>query len=1109
MKIKLLHLLIAILSLCCVLTATAQDRTVTGVVVDDADSSPVAYATVSAPGTSIGTTTNDKGEFKLSVPKNIETLVVSMLGYTQQSVTLGPKTAIIVSLVKESLGIDEVVVTGFQTLKKSTFTGSSVKLKAADLQMGGETDISRMLEGKAAGVQIQNVSGTFGAAPKVRVRGVTSINGENKPLWVVDGVVLEDVVNISNDQLASGDPTTLLGSSVAGINTNDIETIDILKDAAATALYGARAMNGVIVITTKRGQEGKPVVRYTGNFTVRAIPTYNQYNIMNSADQMSIYAEMERKGLLKSDIVNNSSWGVYGMMYNKMQTFDPTTNKFQLENTPQARRAYLMGHAMANTNWFDQLFRQSMMNEHTISISAGSKQAKTYASVGFMNDPGWTIADRVNRYTANLRSDFQISKKIDISLLAQGSVRSQDAPGSLTQVLDQATGSVSRDFDINPFSYALNTSRALRPYDENGEKEYYTLNYAPFNIFDEIKYNKIHLDVIDVKAQGDFTWKIVDGLRYNFTGAVRYVKSKQTHEIHEKSNMANAYRAAGNSTIRQNNPYLYKDPDDPESDPSIVLPYGGFYNTEENQLVNYDIRNSLTYSKSWQDKHDFNLLVGQQIKFTDRTYNTTTGYGFLYDMGGTVNMDYRILKQMIESNFNYYGRSLNYDRFAAFYANTDYTFDKRYSISATLRYDGSNNLGSASGSRWLPTWNVSGKWNLGRERFMQTLEWLDAFSIRASYGLTASMPPISNATAVFVNTSTTRPGSDIESSIIIDQLANRELTWEKSYQSNVGFDFSIFRGRFDFSFDYFVRNSFDLISAIKTSGIGGELHKYANVADLRASGYDITIGVRPIVTKDFRWTSNFTFGYSHNEITRSDYLNNVFGLVHGAGGNKQGYSVHSLFSIPFAGLDSNNGLPTFLVNGQQTYSANFQSTDTDYLKYEGPVDPKYTGGFNNTFSYKGLTLNVFFTFQAGNFVRLTPVFSDSYNDTQAMPREMFARWALPGDEARTNIPAIADNDTQRNLMSIYPYNSYNYSTARTAKGDFIRLKSLSMSYQLPEKWMTATNFFSSVILRFSVKNVCLLYADKKLNGQDPEFVNTGGVAQPIQRQFILSLDLAF
>ena len=191
-----------------------------------------------------GTTTDNNGNFTLKVNNN-DILIVSFMGYETKEVNIGTQKKVTILLSESSVLLDAVVVTGFQNLKKTTFTGSSVKIKADDINLPGETDISRMLEGKAAGVSIQNVSSTFGSAPKIRVRGATSINGENKPLWVVDGIVLEDVVNVSNDQLASGDPTTLLGSSVAGINTNDIETIDVLKDAAATALYGARAMNGV------------------------------------------------------------------------------------------------------------------------------------------------------------------------------------------------------------------------------------------------------------------------------------------------------------------------------------------------------------------------------------------------------------------------------------------------------------------------------------------------------------------------------------------------------------------------------------------------------------------------------------------------------------------------------------------------------------------------------------------------------------------------------------------------------------------------------------------------------------------------------------------------
>ncbi len=1066
---------------------------------------PVAYASVTVKGTAIGGITDTEGGFSLDVPHDTGSVYVSSAGYEPQDVPVDASKSITVYLQESAVQIEQVVITGFQSLKKETFTGSSTKVMAEDIIMPGEADISRMLEGRVAGVSIQNVSGTFGSAPKVRVRGATSIYGENKPLWVVDGVVLEDIVNLSNDQLSSGDPTTMLGSSVAGINANDIESMDILKDAAATALYGARAMNGVIVITTKKGKEGKIRINYSGNYTIRMKPRYSEYNIMNSFDQMSVFAEMEPdyKGYFNSDILNQSSSGIYGIMWRKI--YEPVDGEFAVVNTAEGRKEFLMKHAYNNTDWFDTLFRPSLMNEHSLSVSGGSESVQTYASIGYLNDPGWSIAETVDRMTFNFRNDVKVNRKVDFALLANGSVRQQEAPGSLGRSTDVVTGEASRNFDINPFSYALNTSRILRPYDDNGNYEYYTMNYAPFNILDELNNNKIKLSVVDVKLQGDFNWKIADGLRYSFTGAARLVKSTQEHEIYENSNMANAYRAAGNQTIRENNPYLYQDED---GEYIVVLPSGGFYNTEDNQMLNYDIRNSLTYNKVWNNKHELNGLAGMQIKSTDRKYRNTTGYGFEYDMGGVANTNYLAMKQMIERNFAYFGRSLEYERFAAFYVNADYTYDRRYTILGTFRYDGSNVTARGAKSRWLPTWTVSGKWNIGNEAFLENAVWLDALALRASYGLTASMPPISNGLAIFGTTSSIRPLDDMETGIGISSLGNSELTWEKSYQTNVALDFTAFRGRLDVTVDYFLRKSFDLIYPITTSGIGGERMKYANSADMRSSGVDIMVTGRPVFTGDWKWTSTFTFGFSNNEIKRTEPYIRVVDLVGITGGNKNGYPVNGLFSIPFAGLDPTYGYPLFYdQNGDKTPYVNMQGRTTDFLKYEGPTDPKVTGGFNNTVTWKDLSLNIFFSFAAGNAVRLDPAFSLTYSDSGAMSKDMNDRWMLPGDEKYTDIPSIASRSLAGDLSATYAYSAYNYSDVRVARGDFIRLKSVSLSYNLPKKW--CGNVFQNLALRVTGKNLWLLYSDKKLNGQDPEFMNTGGVAQPISKQVVVSLDVSF
>ena len=492
----------------------AQNTRLKGIV-RDSNGEPLVGVAVAVKGTSTGTITDINGNFYLSNEFNDATvLVVSFVGMQTQEITIGKKREFDIVLFESSQVLDDVVVTGFRSISKTNFTGSSTKLEADDLNIKGAVDLSRMLEGQAAGVSIQNVSGTFGAAPKVRVRGATSLSGENKPLWVIDGVVQEDLINISNDELTSGDPATLLGSAVAGLNANDIQSIDVLKDAAATALYGARAMNGVVVVTTKRGSEGKPVISYSGNFTVQLKPRYSDYDIMNSSDQMSIYAELERKGYLTSDIVNKANSGIYGKMYNLINAYDEKTGKFGLENTTEARNKFLQRYANANTDWFDILFQNSLQQEHSISVSGGSSRSKSYVSLSFLNDDGWSIADNVQRYTANFRNDFKLSDKLRTGFQLIGSLRTQRAPGSLSRRDDTVTGKYDRDFDINPFSYALNTSRALTCYDENGELEYFTRNFAPFNIINEVNNNYITLNVADIKAQFELNWEIFKGLNY-------------------------------------------------------------------------------------------------------------------------------------------------------------------------------------------------------------------------------------------------------------------------------------------------------------------------------------------------------------------------------------------------------------------------------------------------------------------------------------------------------------------------------------------------------------------------------------------------------------------
>lgn len=1087
------------------------DTTIRGKITDSLGQ-PLFNVSISVKGAKTGTVSDINGNFVLYNIGDRSTLVFSNIGYQPKEIRLAQgQTHVNITLDAEAGTLVDVIVTGFQRIDKSKFTGASVKLAADQIRTDGVSDISRMLEGRASGVAIQNVSGTFGAAPKVRIRGATSITGDNKPLWVVDGVVLEDIINISNDQLSSGDPNTLLGSSVAGLNPSDIESFDILKDASATALYGARAMNGVIVITTKKGKSGAPTIAYTGNFGVQLKPQYSTYNIMNSADQMSVYAELERKGsLVFSNVATRADAGLYGKMADLIKTLDPD-GQFALFNTPEARREFLAPYARKNTDWFDILFRNSLTQEHSLSLSHGTEKAQSYFSVSFYNDQGWTIADQVKRYTANVRNTYNFSDRFTAGFKLSGSMRQQQAPGTISRISNPVEGSFDRDFDINPFSYALNTSRALTAYNDQGEYEYFRRNFAPFNILNEINNNAIKLNVADISLAGDAQYKITPWLTYNFIGAIRYVKASKEHEITENSNQANAYRAAPTATIAQRNKFLYRDPDNPEGIPLVVLPYGGFYNRQEDELRNYTFRNTLSFNKTYASVHYIQGLLGQEVKYTDRRNANNTGFGYQYENGGVPFVDYRIVKQFLENSLQYYGMGNEYERFVGYFGNLRYTYDQRYTIEGTLRRDGSNRLGRSKKARWLNSWTIAGRWNVDQEAFLREVSAINYLTLRASYGLNANYGNATNSLAVFRTQLTNRPYlNDRQLAIDIENLENADLTWERKFEANIGADIGLLNNRLNISADVYSRKSLDLINLIRTSGIGGQLTKAANYADLKSQGVEFSVGGKPYMDNRFAWQTNFTFSYNTNEITNARNFPLIFDLIIPEGGAKQGYPVRGLFSIPFAGLNE-DGVPLFENEKGQTSSNVFMQSDvTDFLKYEGPVDPTIVGGFTNRFSYKNFSLGFHLSYQAGNKVRLNQVFRGSYSDLDALPKEFNNRWVLPGDEAVTNIPSIADAYTSYdvNRANAYPYNNYNFSSIRVADGSFVRLKSVTAEYALPSKVLQGSPF-KNVSLNIIAHNLWLIYSDPNLYGQDPEFFNAGGVAMPLNKQFTASLKLGF
>lgn len=1101
---KRLSVILACLFLC-VGMVLAQNK-ISGTVVSAEDGEPVIGASVMIQGTKVGTVTDIDGNFTLSANRANPMLEISYIGMVTQKVKGSSNMKI--TLQTDSKTIDEVVVTGMVKVDKRLFSGSTSKIDASSAKIDGVADISRSLEGKAAGVSVQNVSGTFGTAPKIRVRGATSIYGSSKPLWVVDGVIMEDVVDVSSDQLSSGDANTLISSAIAGLNSDDIESFEILKDGSATSVYGARAMAGVIVVTTKKGKAGQAKISYTGEYTMRLKPSYSTFNIMNSQDQMSVYQELQQKGFLNyAEISNANSSGVYGKMYELLNTYDPVTGQFALANTNEARAAYLRDAEYRNTNWFGELFSNSIQHNHSVSITAGTEKAQYYASVSAMYDPGWYNKSQVERYTANFNANYKLSKKLNAGIIGNASYRKQEAPGTISATTNPVTGEISRAFDINPYSYALNSSRALDP------NTYYTRNYSPFNIFHELENNYIDLNVVDFRMQASLSYKPVTKVELTALGAVKYTATTNEHNIKDDSNQAAAYRAMGNSTIQKNNNYLYTNPDDIYSLPVTILPNGGILDRTDNRMFGYDFRASAAYNDVYNEDHIVNLYGAMEVNSVERHATWFRGWGMQYNMGEIPSWAYAVFKKSQEQGSDYYSLENTHERSAAFVGVATYSWKRRYSLTGTYRYEGTNRMGKSRSARWLPTWNLSGAWNAHEESWFEKLKpVLSNFTAKLSYSLTADRGPssITNSRAVIKADNPWRPSaSDKESSLYIAWLANQDLTYEKKHELNFGIDAGFLNNRINFTFDIYTRRNYDLIGATNTMGIGGESTKYGNVAKMKSNGVELSLNTVNIKTKDFTWSTDFIYSHMHNEVTELNTYNRLYDYISGYGFTMPGYPQRSLFSIPFAGLN-NEGLPTFYdPDGNITVTGiDMQEYDPErlkFLKYEGPADPTDVGSFGNIFRYKNLTLNLFITYSFGNVVRLDPVFSSSYSDLSATPKEFNNRWIKPGDEKYTNIPVIASKQQLNNIADLdRAYQSYNYSTARVAKGDFIRMKEISLAYEFPKTITQALNI-ATLSLKLQATNLFLLYADKKLNGQDPEFFNAGGVATPMPKQFTLTL----
>lgn len=917
----------------------------------------------------------------------------------------------------------------------------------------------------------------------VSMRQATSVKSVYYPLWVIDGVIYKEDKNFNVADLASPEAKRLIAAALPGLSESDIQSFQVINDASATALYGQRALGGVISVRTSKAGQGTNSFTYQAELTYRAIPSYREFNILNSQDQMAVFNEMANgKSLDNEAVFIASQYGVYGHLYNSIYNYNDLTGEYGVLNTDAGRAAYLRAAELRNTNWFKELFQHSIRHQHTLTFSTGTQKANYYASLNANLDPGWNKYENSQTYSFNFNADFRPFKGWSFGIRSTASY-----------------GKVHYGGDWRPGSYAPTASRTLDP------NTFYAYDYTPFNIKHELQHNTRDYKTANLSLQATIDWQPITQLRLSALGALRYRDQYGVTDRDEHSNAAEVYRNISKSIIRSYSDYLYKPLDDPTALPQIVMPYGGIRNSQNIIDERYDGQLKAHYNDTFgsNGEHSLSAVAGLEV-FEERHLNEWfDAYGVNYNLGYLTTYSPLLFTNLRNKGKQYYEIRPTLNRGVSLVGNVDYTLLGRYRVNASYRREGTNQFGRARTIRYIPTWNVGGNWSIDQEAFFPKLKPLSSLSMSLSYGMSGTIPYVHNA---LPRLKTLLPffgdANLIEPGVYIDEPANYDLTYEKMYELNWGLNFGLFDERISAGITLFNRQGRDLIDQVFPQGTGGFVdYLYGNVAQMSAKGIELSLTTQNIRTRDFSWSTSITYSRNTNKVTRLNTSPSVKNLTDEKGAARQGYPLNSLFSIPFYKLDE-NGHPRFFLpdgadvlpdgrhitspkTGEQVSWTASQPEEINYLVYSGTRTPTDQGGINNSFSFKNFRLGVYVYYSFGGVKRLPEQFATKYNDHQVMGKEFNRRWLRAGDEERTNVPVIAtDAHRQANPYLSNAYTNYNKSDVRVAKTDYVQLRDISLSYTVPKSFVDRLRL-SSLSLKLQASNVALLYADKKLNGALP------------------------
>ena len=1078
-------------------------RVVTGHVYDPGKEALVGVTVAVKGSTSGGAITDENGRYMILVPNENGTVIVfSSIGFEKKEVAVGDKKVIDVTMTEKSAYLDEVVVTGYQNVNRRELASAVSQIEMDEIKLSDKFSIDQMLAGQVAGMSVTTTGGGPSATPKIRIRGTSSLYGNTAPLWVLDGIILDDN-SVNWDASGNLDPLAedaqyLVGNAIAGVNPNDIESITVLKDASATAIYGVQAANGVIVVTTKKGRNGPAQVTYNGSVSINQRENYRRLYLMDAGERVQLSKDLldSRLSYTRKDF--NLGYEMLKAQYDAKKL---TRSQFDAAVTEMIDR---------NTDWFDLLFRNAVTQNHTLSLSGGNESTTYYSSVGASISQGTAREEVSKRYTATLKVNSWISPKVYIGFQLNGSITDNQGYHS----------------SFNPDSYARETARTIPAYNADGSLFFYrpyesfsTSNMAnqtyAFNALHESQTTGNYADLASLTGLMNFVWKIYDGLRYEMTGSYVYNATKTTTWAQEDSYYVNQLRG-----------YVF---DELEFGSSFwnesVIPQGGVLSKSEATKTTLDIRNTLSYSKDFKG-HLVSALATSEIRSVITDGFSGTHYGWMPERGQVISPSYTDA-YIVDLKNGAFTPVITDNR-----ANTVswifsgiYSYKDKYTLNANVRMDGSNQFGENPKYRFLPIWSVAGKYALTNEAFMKPYEdWLSYSALRLSYGIQGNVDKGTSPDLVM------QIGSiDSNTGMATSTVAywpNEDLRWEKTTQYNVGLDFSFLLDRITATVDFYKKVGTDMIVNKTISAVNGYTIRKINGGNVNNSGVELAVKFTPLQTKDMRLVIGFVHSYNKNELIKAnDETNNTRENMLSGSALIEGEALGTIYSYPFAGLDHETGLPVFYDKKGNTSATWLSKTYKNYTLYEdeielvksGVVSPPHTGGINLEYRWKEWILRGSFTYSLGAVNRLPFIYGDYdsvFDPEKNVTREILNRWREPGDELHTNIPALYDDNTYTNLGirpmranvdHIYGTSMYDYSTARVCSTNNLRLRSLSLSYIFNKKVLKKMHL-SNFQISAQANNLFII-ADKRWHGFDPEQGSSANSSIP--RTYSLSVTIGF